>query len=129
VFVVVLAGALNVDALETSGGKEQAMSLEGKTLQWTFTGGPLPPASYEHTFHDDGTVVWRVLEGEGKGSSAREKRYAAAMIAEGIFVVSYLAASGYTLTVVVNENDKRVTGFASNDKEWYPLTGTLDAIR
>ena len=45
-------------------------SLRGKTLRWTFTDGPVAGTLFEHTFHDDGSVVWRVLEGPGKGASA-----------------------------------------------------------
>jgi hypothetical protein len=42
-----------------------------------------------------------------------------------VYAISYLAASGHTLTVVVNLRTGRVVGFASNEKTWSPLTGTL----
>jgi hypothetical protein len=44
--------------------------------------------------------------------------------ADGVHVVSYLAASGHTLSVVVDFNTGRVIGFGSDSKEWHPLTGT-----
>ena len=47
-------------------------SLRGKTLRWTFTEGPVAGTLFEHTFQDDGSVVWRVLEGQGKGHGAGE---------------------------------------------------------
>ena len=93
-------------------------SLRGKTLRWTFTDGPAAGAIYEHTFHEDGTVEWRVTEGPAKGKSARENAYAAVKVSDDVFAVSYLAASGYTLTVVLNFGDHRIFGFASNDKQW-----------
>ena len=104
-------------------------SLRGKTLRWTFTDGPGAGTVYEHTCHEDGSVVWRVVEGPGKGHSAQEKRYAAMQVSEHVQALSYLAISGYTLTVALNHETGRVIGFASNDKEWYPLTGTFEAVQ
>lgn len=49
-------------------------------------------------------------------------------VAEGIYAVSYLAASGYTLTVVLNFHDHRIVGFASGVKEWYPLRGGFEVV-
>ena len=39
-----------------------------------------------------------------------------------------LSGSGYTLTVVLNFGDHGLVGFASNDKEWYPLKGTFEPV-
>lgn len=102
-------------------------SLRGKTLRWTFTDGPVAGTLYEHTFHDDGSVVWRVPEVRGKGQSAQ--RYATMQVTEDVHTVSYLATSGYTLTVVLNLAAGRMSGFASNNKEWYPLTGTFEVVQ
>jgi hypothetical protein len=104
-------------------------SLRGKTLRWTFTDGPVAGMVFEHTFHDDGSVVWRILEGPGKGASAHEKRYAAVQVTEDVQVVSYLGASGHTLTVVLNLATDRMFGFASNNKEWHSLTGTFEIVQ
>ena len=104
-------------------------SLRGKTVRWTFTDGPGAGTSYEHTLHHDGTVTWRVLEGQGKGASALEKTYATMQVAEHVHTMSYLAASGHTLTVVMNLETGRVFAFASNSKEWYPLTGTFEVVQ
>lgn len=90
-----------------------------------FVEPPVAGIKFEHTFREDGTLVWRVLEGPGKGASREEKRYATMKIADGVHAVSYLAASGHTLSVVVDFNTGRVVGFASDNKEWHPLTGTL----
>lgn len=100
-------------------------SLRGATIRWTFVEPPVAGIKFEHTFREDDTLVWRVLEGPGKGTSKEEKRYATMKIADGVHVVSYLAASGHTLSVVVDFNTGRVAGFASDNKEWHPMTGTL----
>src|SRR5262245_29844904 len=77
-------------------------SLRGKTVRWTFTDGPTAGIAFEHTLHDDGSITWRALDGPWKGASRREKECAAVQVAEHVHAVSYLAASGHTLTVVLN---------------------------
>jgi MoaF N-terminal domain len=104
-------------------------SLRGKTLRWAFTDGPAAGTLFEHTFHDDGTVVWRIVEGQGKGASAQEKRYATMQVTPDVHAVSYLAASGHTLTVVLDVAVGRMVGFASSNSEWYPMTGTFELVR
>jgi hypothetical protein len=88
-------------------------------------------------FHDDGTVEWRDIaapakehstDSPQKSASARKEKpeYAAVRVADDIYAVSYLAASGYTLTVVLNFREHRMVGFASSAKEWYPVRGTFE---
>jgi|ERR1041384_927783 len=101
--------------------------LPGNVIRWTFPDGVFP-AAFEHEFRDDGTLTWRILDGPMQGGAGEEKRYSAARIADDVYAVSYLAASGHTLTVVINVKEKRVFGFASNEKEWHALQGTLDGI-
>jgi len=101
-------------------------SLRGATVRWTFVEPPVAGMKFEHTFREDGSLLWRVLDGPGKGASKEERRYATMKIADGVYAVSYLAASGHTLSVVVNFNTGKVVGFGSNSETWYPLTGTLD---
>jgi hypothetical protein len=111
------------------------LSLAGQTLRWKFDAGPTGDATYEHVFHADGTVVYRVVHDDatppGKKSNNAgaeqhpETHYASFAVAPGMHLVSYLGSSGYTLTVLVNFNRSTVHGFASGAKEWYPLTGEL----
>jgi hypothetical protein len=115
-------------------------SLAGRTLRWKFNDGPTAETKYEHTFKSDGTVVYRTIDEGTKGKpdvgkDAKDQKparkptptpYASFEVAQGWHLVSYLSAdSGYTLTVLVNATDGILHGFASNEKEWFPLTGTL----
>jgi hypothetical protein len=124
IIVVLVAGAgLHRPA---AGQRRLSMdSLRGSTIRWMFAEPPVAGMKFEHTFREDGTLEWRVLEGPGKGASREEKRYATIRITDGVHAVSYLAASGHTLSVVVDFNTRRVIGFGSDNKEWHPLTGTL----
>lgn len=101
-------------------------SLTGKTIKWTFVDGPMPGTTFEHTFASDGSVTWRFADGPQEGASGHEKSYGAAKVSETTMAISYLAASGYTLTVVLNPENGRMFGFASNNKEWYALKGTFE---
>lgn len=111
-------------------------SLAGRTLRWKFNEGPTTDTEYEHTFRPDGTVVYRTIHDDkparpaaSKGKPAAKPTptlYASFEVAQGWHLVSYLSPdSGFTLTVLVNATDGILHGFASNEKEWYPLTGSL----
>ena len=106
-------------------GRPNVDSLRDATVRWRFVEPPVAGMTFEHTFREDGTLVWRVIDGPGKGAFKEEKLYATMKIAEGVHVVSYLAASGHTLSVVVDFNTGRVVGFGSDNKEWHPLTGAI----
>lgn len=101
-------------------------TLAGLTVRWTFDEGPTAGSTYEHTFHEDGSVEFRRVDGGRTGETTKEKRYGAFEVAPDVRLVSYLAASGYTLTVAMNLATGKLFGFASNEKEWYPVSGTVE---
>ncbi|MES1242374.1 MAG: MoaF N-terminal domain-containing protein [Acidobacteriota bacterium] len=103
-------------------------SLVGRTFRWTFEDGPTAGGTYEHTFDADGSVSFRKLGGDKEGKPTREKKYASFEVAPEVQLVSYLAESGYTLTVAMNLETNRIYGFASNDKEWHPVSGRLEVV-
>ena len=122
--------------------------VRGKTMRWTFTEGPTAGSTYEHAFAKNGTVKYKSVGGgpdaakrDAKGTAAKKKpakakrpekpdapKYAALRAADGAYAVSYLSGSGYTLTVVLNLANKTLVGFASNDKQWFPVKGTFETV-
>jgi hypothetical protein len=108
--------------------------IRGRTLRWTWVNG-LPGDSipgeptHEHTFNEDGTVTWRVIGGPQAGHSAVERQYAVMPIGEDVYMISYLAASGYTLTATLNFRDMSMVGIASGQTEWFPGHGTFEVVR
>src|SRR5258708_2091541 len=98
------------------------------SVRWTVTEGPTKGTTNEHVFNEDGTVTWSVIEGPSKGRSSTEKKYAVWKITDDVLAVSYLAQSGYTLTVILNFSDNSMVGFASGAKEWYPIKGTFQLV-
>jgi hypothetical protein len=104
-------------------------SLRGKTVRWTFDDGPVAGMLFEHTLNDDGTLVWRALDGPWKGHSSQEQPYAAMKISDDVHAVSYLAKSGTTLTVVLNLSTHRAIAFASGNNDWQSQTGTFEVVQ
>ncbi|MEP7226549.1 MAG: hypothetical protein ABI785_04235 [Gemmatimonadales bacterium] len=116
---------------------ERAAAIRGKTLRFIWTEGPTQGSTHDHVFHPDGTVTWSDAGGskpaqpaDGAAAKPKEKpQYGATRITDQIYIVSYLAGSGYTLTVVLNFEDQQLVGFASSTKEWHPIRGTFQVMR
>jgi hypothetical protein len=109
----------------------QSRTVRGKTVRFTWLDGPTKGKVHEHVFHEDGTVEWHDAGGAKAASGAKAERppYAALDVADDVCAVSYLAPSGFTLTVVLNFKTRRLVGFASGGKEWHPVGGTFEVVR
>src|SRR4051794_23767731 len=107
-------------------------AVRGKTIRYVWTGGPTKGKTYEHVFQEDGTVEWREVDDSGapegggasetkashleeKGRPGERAPYAAMEAAKDVYAVSYLAKSGYTLTVVLDFKTSRMVGVASGE--------------
>jgi len=105
----------------------RAAEVRGRTIRFAWTEGPTAGRTHEHVFHPDGTVEWHDA-GAASGPAGERPDYAAVKVADGIVAVSYLAPSGYTLTVVLNFGSCEVVGFASSAKDWHPVRGRLEVM-
>lgn len=103
-------------------------SLLGRTIRWTFSDGPTKGHTFEHTFNDDGSVVWRSVDGASSTKLNREKVSGVAPVGDDVAVVSYLASNGFTLTVALNFTDMQMTGFASNNEVWTMQRGHFELL-
>jgi molybdenum cofactor biosynthesis protein MoaF len=107
----------------------QAPAIQGRTIRFIWTEGPTKGKTHEHVFHQDGTVEWHDA-GAPKGQPGKERpKYAALPVADEVYLVSYLADSGYTLTTVLNFRNQRLVGIASGAKEWFPVEGTFEVVK
>jgi hypothetical protein len=114
---------------------QRASEIRGKTMLFTWNDGPTKGKTYEHVFHQDGTVDFHAAGESPKGASqpgaqpAGDKpEYAAEKLTDGLYAVSYLSPQGYTLTTVLNFDDHRMVGFASSAKDWFPVHGTFEVL-
>jgi hypothetical protein len=67
-------------------GPESA-SLLGRTIRWTCTDGPVAGQTFERTFNDDGSVIWRSVGGKDSTKLNREKFSAVAPINDDVVVI------------------------------------------
>jgi hypothetical protein len=102
-------------------------AIRGTTIRFTWTEGPTKGKAHEHVFHGDGTVEWR--EVGGASEPAERPAYGAFEVGPNTYAISYLAPSGFTLTVVANLGSGELVGFASNNDSWFPLRGICERAR
>ena len=115
---------------------QRAAEVRGKTIRLKWLDGPTKGKTHEHHFHEDGTVDWKDANAPSKPvadatpNAAKPERveYSAVKISDDVYLVSYLANSGFTLTVALNFDDNTVSGFASNSTEWHPVSGTFEVM-
>ena len=100
--------------------------IHGRKMRFTWNDGPTQGKTYEHMFYENGTVDFHAA-GAAKSPQTEKPRYAAERVADGVYAVSYLA-KGYTLTAVLNFDDRRIVGFASDASHWYPVHGSFEVI-
>ena len=103
----------------------------GTTMRFTWTSGPTQGKAHDHRFGEDGNIEWRSAATQGAQPVVGEferARYAAIDVSDDVCLVSYLAKSGYTLTVALNFADNTVYGIASNEKTWTPVGGAFEVL-
>ena len=113
-----------------------ASGVSGKTIRFAWKDGPTKGKVHEHVFHKDGTVEWRDADQDaGKQPDAKKAdakperpKFVDEEIASGIRLVSYLADSSFTLTVVLNSESGLIAGVASNEKTWVPVHGSFEIV-
>ena len=102
--------------------------IKGRKMRFTWNDGPTQGKTYEHMFHDNGTVDFHAAGDQGEAAAGERPSYAAERVADGVYAVSYLAKGGYTLTAVLNFGNRRIVGFASDASHWYPVHGSFEVV-
>ncbi len=103
--------------------------LEGKTIRWTFSDGPVANERYEHAFDGKGGLSYRKVDDGGSAEGTRVEKYESEEVGDDVVVFSYLAPdSGYTLTSVLDYASNTVVAFASNEKMLAVQHGTFEEV-
>ena len=111
--------------------QEMAMSanpITGHSLRWKFSDGPMAGKSFDHTFSRNGNVAFREVSGDADAKPGSAGRYEVAVVGQDVYAVSYLASSGYTLTVVLDYKTLKLVAFASNDHSLTMQQGTFEPL-
>jgi hypothetical protein len=101
--------------------------IRGRKMRFTWNDGPTKGKTYEHVFHENGTVDFHAAGAEKSPATQEKPRYAAERVADDVYAVSYLA-KGYTLTAVLNFDEHKIVGFASDASHWYPVHGSFEVV-
>ena len=99
-------------------------SLDGQTLRFHFSDGPMQGKDYDHTFHDNGKVDWGAAD-SGKTTTSEGKLV---RIGDDCYVGSYMGPNGYTLTAAMNLASGTLHAFASDGKDWSEHHGTVERV-
>jgi len=135
--------ALAAEICERGERKKEALMesdpVRGKTIRWMYDDGPMAGKSFEHSFGSDGTVTWRATGGQktpkqptngerktGKAQVDSKAKYEVAPVNDEVYAVSYLSASGYTLTSVLDFARGTMVSVASNERELVVQRGTFE---
>ena len=102
--------------------------ITGHSLRWTFSDGPMAGKSFDHTFSRNGNVSFREVGADPGAKGARADRYEVASVGQDVHAVSYLAPSGYTLTVVLDYKSLKLVAFASNENSLTMQQGTFEPL-
>jgi hypothetical protein len=109
----------------------ESSPIRGRKMRFTWNDGPTQGKTYEHVFHENGTVDFHAASADGSPAAhdkpQHKPTYAAERVADGVYAVSYLS-KGYTLTAVLNFGDRRMVGFASDASHWYPVHGSFEVV-
>jgi hypothetical protein len=102
--------------------------ITGHALRWTFQDGPMAGKSFDHTFSRNGGVIFREVGGDPNSKPGSADQYHVASLGQDVHAVSYLSASGYTLTVVLDFKARKLVAFASNETSLTFQRGTFEPL-
>ena len=84
--------------------------------------------SFDHTFSRHGGVSFREVDGDPNAKPGAADQYLVASVGQEVHTVSYLANSGYTLTVILDFRSKKLVAFASNETSLTMQHGTFEPL-
>ena len=102
--------------------------ITGHALRFKFADGPVAGKVFDHTFSRNGSVIFREVGGDPNAKPGSAEQYQVASVGQDVHAVSYLAPSGYTLTVVLDYKTHKLVAFASNEKSLTMQQGTFEAL-
>ncbi len=105
-----------------------ANPITGHSLRFRFTDGPVAGKSFDHTFSRNGHVTFKEVGSDPNAKPGVAQQYEVASLNNDVHTVSYLAASGYTLTTILDFKTLKLVAFASNEKSVTMQQGTFELL-
>jgi len=108
---------------------ENSNQFYGKTIQHTWTEGAFAGGSFKNQYRSDNSASLECVAGGYKGTKVELKTYSARNIGNNLWLMSWLEESGYSVSIVFDFTNKKVTGTISKpNAEIYPVSGTIDSV-
>jgi len=105
-----------------------ANPITGHSLRFKFVDGPVAGKSFDHTFSRNGHVTFREVDSDPNAKPGVADQYLVATLGAECHAVSYLSASGHTLTVILDYRTMKLVAFASNEKSLTLQQGTFELL-
>lgn len=74
--------------------------IAGHTVRHRWTEGAFAGGTFENSYHLDGSMTYRAVEGSYAGATGTFKQYSVREAAPGVWLMSWLEDSGYTVNIV-----------------------------
>jgi phenolic acid decarboxylase len=102
----------------------------GKTIVHTWTKGAFAGGTYQNSYRSDSTATLRGIAGAEKGMIMEQKNIAYNSLGNGLWLVSFLEETGYTVCFVFDFPNKKIIGSVGKpDNEFYNLIGTIESVK
>jgi hypothetical protein len=105
-----------------------ANPITGYSLRFKFIDGPVAGKSFDHIFSRNGHVRFTEVGGDPDAKPGVAQQYEVASLSGDTHAVAYLAASGYTLTTILDFKTLKLVAFASNEKSVTMQQGTFELL-
>ena len=102
--------------------------FRGTTQRWSVDAGPLAGTAYDHAFHDDWSLTWRVVAGDLQGRLGRARQFCVQPVRAHLYLVAFTMTPATTMTATVDFTTRRFVGFLAGPGECQPLSGSFQTL-
>jgi hypothetical protein len=105
-----------------------ANPITGHSLRLKFSDGPMAGKAFDHTFSRNGNIAFREVDGDPNAKAGNAQQYHVASVGQDVHVISYLSATGHTLTVVLDYKSMKLVAFASDATSIIMQQGSFELL-
>lgn len=102
--------------------------FRGTTQRWSVEAGPLAGTTYDHAFHEDWSLAWRVVAGELQGRLGRARQFCVQPVRAHLYLVTFAMTPDAAIAATVDFTSRRFVGFLSGPERCQPLSGSFQTL-
>lgn len=104
---------------------ERVDPFRGTTHRWEVDTGMLAGTIIDCAFHEDWSLVWRVVAGPRQGQAGRSRRFEMQRIRPRLFLLTFSILEDARLAASVDMHSLRLTGYAIRGGSCEALGGSF----